>query len=528
MTKETWLQQTWLQRAVAAACWHGSGRPCLARLQQREIQSSRAPAPTHLRLHDLRVRRRLADEAQQAQRRLLAHLVEDGRKDGREGSSRPAVRQVALPRLLITVHSGASKQLAAKRACRGNVAGVGAHHGARGAVRQHVHHVGGQQLAELGAAHCRGHPPGGRAGGRDGLQPCTAVPPAPATAAAAAAGAEQQQQQQQQQQQEHSSSSSSSSSHQQCLASRTVGDEVQGQALEGLVAGHQVVAHAVGDQAQELVLLLGGDGGRKVNTSVASCRLVSARASLSACARLHGRPRGRTSRARAGSARKRAHGQAHLVEEDGAGHVAHLLLRVPVIRAAAGRGKTVWNSASCGGQLCRAGGCVPVAGRRPPRLPWPPRFRHRSAGDAGGAPGGRNQVGRVLHAKVDVVAQQARVQQLPHVLALVVGCAVRRGPGGRSDRWVLAAGGVKRRPLRRQPRVAPSRQQWQRQQLSKASLQHCGTPGQHPPNQRLSHPAAHPPVIAFSLVYFLRILPSSLSTRSRSASLVEQLRMSWM
>lgn len=46
----------------------------------------------------------------------------------------------------------------------------------------------------------------------------------------------------------------------------TVGNEVQGQALEGLVAGDEVVAHRVDDQPQELVLLqhthTRRDGGR--------------------------------------------------------------------------------------------------------------------------------------------------------------------------------------------------------------------------------------------------------------------------
>lgn len=50
----------------------------------------------------------------------------------------------------------------------------------------------------------------------------------------------------------------------------TVGDEVQGQALEGLIAGDEVVAHRVDDQAQELVLLhrgrrrAGSDQGRSI------------------------------------------------------------------------------------------------------------------------------------------------------------------------------------------------------------------------------------------------------------------------
>lgn len=48
--------------------------------------------------------------------------------------------------------------------------------------------------------------------------------------------------------------------------------------------------------------------------------------------------------------------------------------------------------------------------------------RHMGAQLLPCAPGGRYEVAGILHAKVHIVPQQPRVQQLPHVLALVVGC----------------------------------------------------------------------------------------------------------
>lgn len=42
-------------------------------------------------------------------------------------------------------------------------------------------------------------------------------------------------------------------------------------------------------------------------------------------------------------------------------------------------------------------------------------------------PGRGDEIAGVFHSEVHVVAQQPRVQQLPHVLALVVGCAAERG-----------------------------------------------------------------------------------------------------
>ena len=115
------------------------------------------------------------------------------------------------------------------------------------------------------------------------------------------------------------------------------------------------------------------------------------------------------------------------------------------------------------------------------------------------APGGRDEVRCVLDTEVDVIAQQPRVEQFPHVLALVVSCGGRPGSvrqrsacGRRAAFGVQTPGGVRRADGRAPPCRSPS------------------------------------PVMALSDVYFFLILPSSLSTRSRSCSLVPQLRMSWM
>ena len=139
------------------------------------------------------------------------------------------------------------------------------------------------------------------------------------------------------------------------------------------------------------------------------------------------------------------------------------------------------------------------------------------------APWRCNEIAGILHAKVHIIAQQPRVHQLPHVLALVVSCRLMQGSGmaagldtGRA-RTAATDSNCSRPPLQElgaHPRRKLARKRGQQGKAKQGS------------SGRRWRPAS--PVIAFSLVYFLRILPSSLSTRSFSCSFVEQPRMSWM
>jgi len=118
--------------------------------------------------------------------------------------------------------------------------------------------------------------------------------------------------------------------------------------------------------------------------------------------------------------RRRGRSRARLVQQDRAGHVAHLLLRVP---ARAGRAS------------------------RPARAP-------ATAGRARGrgALGGGDQIGRLLVPKLDLVAEHVDVEQLPHILLLVVLCAgattsARAGAAAASRGRARACHGVAGRKL---------------------------------------------------------------------------------
>ena len=130
-----------------------------------------------------------------------------------------------------------------------------------------------------------------------------------------------------------------------------------------------------------------------------------------------------------------------------------------------------------------------MASGRPAKLPS--RTTQRSLG-------GRDEVHCLLVPEVDVVSQHARVQQLPHVFALVICCSSNQPQRRVRRRRSLGAG---RPPAPARP-LAPAFDR--------------SPPGEQLPERTLVE------------VYFFLILPSSLSTRSFSCSLVEQFRISWM
>jgi len=152
---------------------------------------------------------------------------------------------------------------------------------------------------------------------------------------------------------------------------RTVAHKAQREAVEGLVAGDEVVADGVDDQPQELVLLRAGPK----------------RARPRRPARAYGAMSG------AGPGAPRSAGSRRPCSPPASPHTCACRARV----------------------TCRRG-CRP---------------RKR------GALGGGDQVGRLLVPELDLIAQHVDVEQLPHILLLIVLC----GTAASAPADAAAAGG---------------------------------------------------------------------------------------